>query len=239
MAPTADPSTEAVDLSQVDDVDLPVAMFRLRATVEVGSSARVTFARPIDDRIRLVIAGSGFELTSRRGAAARLTRWRTLADSVRPGMRLLMIGLNPSLHSADSGIGYFRGGNRFWPAMLAAELVTHDRDPLHALGLHDIGMTDFVKRATPRVVEVDDDEFRVGVERVVRLAEWLEPRAICAVGLAGWRAGVDRKATAGWQDRELGGRPVYVMPSTSGLNAHAQLPVLVEHLQRAAADSAG
>ena len=78
---------------------------------------------------QLVIAGSGFELTSKRGSTSTLTRWRTLADSVRPGMRMLMIGLNPSLHSADSGIGYFRAGNRFWPAMLAAGLVTRDRDP--------------------------------------------------------------------------------------------------------------
>ncbi len=39
------------------------------------------------------------------------------------------------------------------------------------------------------------------------------------VGLAGWRAAVDRKAVAGVQPEPFGGRPVYVMPSTSGLNA--------------------
>jgi hypothetical protein len=39
----------------------------------------------------------------------------------------------------------------------------------------------------------------------------------------------------GWQPRPLGGRPVYVMPSTSGLNASTQLPGFVDHLRTAAA----
>ena len=58
---------------------------------------------------------------------------------------------------------------------------------------------------------------------------------MCFVGLAGWRAAVDRKAVAGVQERLVGGRPVYVMPSTSGLNAATPLAVLVDHLRAAAA----
>ena len=57
------------------------------------------------------------------------------------------------------------------------------------------------------------------------------------VGLAGWRAAVDRKATAGWQARALGGRPVYVLPSTSGLNAGTSLATLVDHLRAASSDT--
>ena len=63
-------------------------------------------------------------------------------------MRLLVVGLNPSLYSADVGVGYRRPGNRFWPAALGAGLVTRDRDPSHALRVHGVGMTDLVKRAT-------------------------------------------------------------------------------------------
>jgi hypothetical protein len=54
------------------------------------------------------------------------------------------------------------------------------------------------------------------------------------VGLAGWRAAVDRKATAGVQPEPFGGRPLYVMPSTSGLNAHSRLDDLTTHLRSAA-----
>ncbi len=51
--------------------------------------------------------------------------------------------------SADAGVGFARPGNRYWPAALAAGLVTVDRDARHALVHHGIGMTDLVKRATP------------------------------------------------------------------------------------------
>ena len=44
-----------------------------------------------------------------------------------------------------------------------------------------------------------------------------------------------RKAVTGWQPSSLGGRPVYVLPSTSGLNAATPLSALVEHLRAVAA----
>ena len=77
------------------------------------------------------------------------TRARTLPDTVGPGMRLLIVGLNPSVYSADAGVGFARPGNRFWPAALAAGLVTRTHDPFHALRVDGVGMTDLVKRATP------------------------------------------------------------------------------------------
>ena len=43
--------------------------------------------------------------------------------------------------------GFHRAGNRAWPALAAAGLATVDRDPVHLLGHHRIGMTDLVKTA--------------------------------------------------------------------------------------------
>jgi TDG/mug DNA glycosylase family protein len=54
------------------------------------------------------------------------------------------------------------------------------------------------------------------------------------VGLGGWRVVADRRAVAGVQERTLGGTPVYVMPHTSGLNAHSRLDDLTAHLRSAA-----
>ena len=85
-------------------------------------------------------------------------------------------------------------------------------------------MTDLVKRATPRADELTTAEYRAGLERVGRLCAWLRPGAVCFVGLAGWRAAADRKAVAGVQPETLGDTPVYVMPSTSGLNARTTPP---------------
>ena len=158
----------------------------------------------------------------------------TLPDTVGAGMRLLICGLNPSEYSAEVGVGFGRPGNRFWPAALAAGLATVDRDPFHALDQHGLGMTDLVKRATRRASELSTDEYAAGLNRVERLVAWLKPAAVCFVGLAGWRAVVDRRARAGRQTDDLGGRPVYLMPSTSGLNAHSRLDDLTEHLANAA-----
>ena len=157
---------------------------------------------------------------------------RSLPDTVGPAMALLACGLNPSEHAADAGVGFVTPSNRFWPAAIEAGLVEHDRDPDHALA-HGLGMTDLVKRATPRADVLTTDEYRTGLARVARLCRWLRPGAVCFVGLAGWRAAVDRRATAGVQDQHLGGVPVYVSPSTSGLNARTSRDELVAHLAAA------
>jgi TDG/mug DNA glycosylase family protein len=242
----------------------PLAFADLHRSLAVGAPAELTlFGGDADDHtyandpipgrhfsfwpapmLRRVLVGAGFTVDSLveepwPGSAphllVRLRRERTLADTVGPGMRLLVCGLNPSVYSADVGHGFARPGNRYWPAALAAGIVTKDHDPRHALVQDGIGMTDLVKRATPRADELTTDEYRAGVERVGALVEWLQPGAVVMVGLAGWRAAVDRKAVAGLQPAPFGGRPAYVMPSTSGLNAHSRLDDLAEHLRAAAA----
>ncbi len=192
------------------------------------------------DRLADVVTGAGFVVdrlaagSPRDELVVRATRARTLADTLAPGLRLVVVGLNPSLFSADAGIGFARPGNRFWPAALAAGIASRDRDPDHALRHHDLGMTDLVKRATPRADELTAAEYRTGLGRLARTAQWLRPAALCFVGLAGWRAAVDRKAVAGIQSATLGGVRVYVMPSTSGVNANTSRAQLTDHLAAAA-----
>lgn len=193
------------------------------------------------DHLRDVVAGAGFEVlafsvSAETGHIKVLARRdHTLPDFVGANMGVLLCGLNPSPASADAGVGFFRAGNRFWPAALKSGLVSRDRDPSHALLHHGVGMTDLAKRTTRRADELRPDEYQSGIERVARIATWLQPRSICMVGLAGWRAAFDRNAKRGWQTQALGGRPVYVMPSTSGLNAHDTVASLTEHLRRVAA----
>lgn len=197
------------------------------------------FSRWPESWLRDVLVGAGFAIDSieqrKKVLLVAARRLHTLPDTVAPGMRLLVCGLNPSLYAAEVGVGFARGGNRFWAAAIAAGLVSRDRDPRHALVNHGVGMTDLVKRATRQAAELTAAEYAEGLERLERLAERLQPRVVCFVGLAGWRAAVDRRATPGPQSRPVGGRPAYVMPSTSGLNARTSLAELTAHL-RAAAD---
>ena len=193
--------------------------------------------------LRDVLVGAGLATesveTRKKVLLVAARRLHTLADTVGAGMRLLVCGLNPSVYAADVGVGFARGSNRFWPAALAAGLVSRDRDPRHALIAHGIGMTDLVKRPTRQAAELTTDEYSEGLKRLERLAERLEPGVVCFVGLAGWRAAVDRRAAPGPQTRRIGGRPAYVMPSTSGLNARTSLAELTDHLRAAASPYPG
>jgi double-stranded uracil-DNA glycosylase len=241
----------------VAHADLPLALAELHRALALGAPVSLSlitgpddevvsdddlpgrrFWRWSDDALVDVVVGAGFDRVSLSGGQPRFVdavRDRTLPDFAGPDMRVLVVGLNPSLHAADAGVGYVTPSNRYWKAAIEAGLVTVDRDPWHALRAHRVGMTDLVKRATRRADELTVDEYRSGLARVERLCARLQPGVVCVVGLAGWRAAVDSKAVVGLQVRELGGRPVYVMPSTSGLNASSQLPDLVAHLRAAAA----
>jgi TDG/mug DNA glycosylase family protein len=248
VAQTATPLALA-DLHRATAVGAPVELLLFEGDVDLGPNETDDFpgrefSKWPEARLADVVVGAGFALerietgggTKRRsGFRVVATRARTLPDTVGPGMRLLVCGLNPSVYSADVGAGFARPGNRYWPAALAAGLVTRARDPWDALRSHGVGMTDVVKRATARADELSPDEYRDGMARVSRLVEWLQPKAVCFVGLAGWRTAVDRRAVAGVQPEALGGVPVYVMPSTSGLNAHSSLDDLTDHLRAALA----
>lgn len=238
----------SIDCGPAPDPTLPLRLAERHAALPVGARLEAV-AGPgwPPDLLDAVVVGAGFATSAvgapRRGGSSddrdrRLTleRQRTLADVVGPGMRLLLCGLNPSLYAADAGVGFARPGNRFWPAALAAGIVSRDRDPQHALDAHGVGMTDLVKRATPRADALATHEYVAGLERLRLLVSWLEPDRTCVIGLSGWRAAADRRATAGWQAEGLGGRPLYLMPNPSGLNASSSLDDLTDHLVRAAGD---
>lgn len=226
-----------VDLTGRAPAELPRELARLHRDLHVDAVIELglpTLRGPWTETDALDGAGFAALGSSRAGGRLRVRRLRSLPDTVGPGLHVLVCGLNPSLHAADAGVGYVTGSNRFWPAAQEAGLVTADRDPWHALDVDGVGMTDLVKRATRRADELDRAEFRDGVGRLDRLCALLEPAAVAVVGLSGWRAGVDRRATPGWQARAIGGRPVYLLPSTSGLNAATSRDDLVEHLRAVA-----
>jgi TDG/mug DNA glycosylase family protein len=191
-----------------------------------------------------VIHGAGFEpIDGPTGFGAggssngpiQLRALRTLPDVVGPGMRAMICGLNPSLVAADAGFAYAGATNRFWAAALSAGLVTVARRPLETLALDGVGITDLVKRASARSHHLSGAEYLEGALRVERLVAWLVPQVVIFVGLEGWRAARDRRATPGWQPQGMAQVSTYVMPSTSGANARTSPLQLVGHLQSALA----
>lgn len=179
------------------------------------------------DSIKVAPLGRGFWLTCDARAG------RTLPDWIAPDLRILVCGLNPSLFAADRGLPFGRPGNRFWPAAVRAGWVAQERSLPAALRA-GIGFTDCAKRATRRADELAPEEYRAGLERVEALIAHYRPRVVCFVGLEGYRTARERRTRAGWLPQGFGSRPAYLMPSTSGKNAHASLADLVAHMERAA-----
>jgi len=230
-----DPTLRSVDLRQVEILDLPLALVILHRELPIGGRIHVRLTADIEpDAQQALVEGGGFGI-EHRGASDSLCvrRADTLPDFVASKMRLLICGLNPSLHAAQSGIPFSRPGNRFWPAAVRAGLVDQARDCIAAL-VRGIGFTDLVKRATRRTDELSSAEYRRGIERVAALARMFEPATFCFVGLDGYRRAVDPKAVTGWLPGGFAGCSAYLMPSTSGLNVHASVETATRHLRIAA-----
>jgi TDG/mug DNA glycosylase family protein len=239
-------------MSEIFQLDVPVdlaamPLARLHRSVDVGARLTIRLiprgAAWEPDVVADVVTGAGFDLESITAARGRVwdvvgRRARTLPDTVGPGMRALVCGLNPSVVAADAGFGYAGATNRFWRAVTEAGLVTRPRDPAGALNVDGVGMTDLVKRATPSASDLAPSEYVDGAARVRRLVERLRPGLVLFVGLAGWRVTVDRRAVPGVQPEPFGGVPSYVMPSTSGRNAATSFAELVEHVRAAVSASA-
>jgi TDG/mug DNA glycosylase family protein len=146
---------------------------------------------------------------------------------IAPGLDVLFCGINPSLLSAQRGHHFARPGNRFWPALHGAGFTprTFTPDEDGELPAHGLGITNVVDRPTRAAAELSAAELRAGAGALASLVARFEPRVVAVVGLAAWRVGFGvREAGVGLQPQAVGGRPAWVLPNTSGLNAHYQLP---------------
>ena len=147
----------------------------------------------------------------------------TLRPVVGPRLKLLFVGINPSLRSAQVGHHFARPGNRFYPALHAAGItprrLTPDEDG--ELPKYGIGSANLVDRPTRAADELTREELRAGAAELERLVAELRPGLVVVLGLSAYRTAFDRpKATWGAQDDTIGGQPVWVLPNPSGLNAH-------------------
>ncbi len=166
----------------------------------------------------------------------------TVPDLVRPGMRLLLCGINPSLASAAIGHHFGRPANRLWATLHQAGFTPrrlHPRES-HELLEHGIGVTNLVARATATAAEISADELRAGVAPLLALVERWRPEWVAFLGLSAYRTAFGHpKAQVGPQAELLAGARVWLLPNPSGLNAHYQLPDLVRacgELREAMAD---
>lgn len=158
-----------------------------------------------------------------------------LPDVVAPGLDVLFCGINPGLMSAALGLHFARPGNRFWPVLHRSgftpqQLAPQDQAELLRLGL---GITNVVPRATARADELTRAEYVAGGRLLREKLERLSAAWLAVVGVTAYRLAFDRpQARVGPQEERLGSTRVWVLPSTSGLNAHWQAGDLAEEFGR-------
>ncbi len=167
-------------------------------------------------------------------------------DLIARRTRVLFVGINPGLWTEAVNAHFARPGNRFWPALHRAEITPWLVDASAGMRADDLAMldriglsiTNLVGRASARADQLTVAELRAGapdlVERIARIA----PAAVAVLGLTTYRQAFgERRAVAGRQERSLAGRPTWVLPNPSGLNAHERVDSLAA-AYRAAWDGA-
>jgi len=170
---------------------------------------------------------------------------RRIPDVIAPGLDVLFCGINPSLYSAAAGHHFARPGNRFWRALHGAGFTPHVLAPAQDRSLlaHGCGLTNLVARATASADELGDDELVAGRRTLARKVARHAPRAVAVLGIGAFRAAFAQPdAEPGRQPQRLGPSALWLLPNPSGLNAHYQLPALVqafEALRRGAVGRSG
>jgi TDG/mug DNA glycosylase family protein len=140
-----------------------------------------------------------------------------------PGLRAVLVGINPSLGSARVGHHFAGPGNPFWRLLHAAaftpELLRPEDDGrLVELGL---GLTNVCPRPTRSAAELTRHELEVGVRELARKIEALRPAVVALVGVTLARVVLPGRTEAGPGARRasFAGARVFVLPNPSGRNA--------------------
>src|SRR5205809_7111125 len=133
--------------------------------------------------------------------------------------RILFVGINPSLRSAEVGHHFAGPGNPFWRLLYAARLVpepfTYEDDVrLPGCGL---ALTNIVPRPTREAAELTPDEYVRGRQALARLIARVRPRVVAFVGSTVYRAFFGPRAGggAGPKPERIGGARVFVVPNPS------------------------
>ena len=148
-----------------------------------------------------------------------------LVDHLRPGLDLVIVGINPGTRSAAAGHHYAGPGNHFWPLLYESGLVT---EPLTAFDdarvlEWGIGITNMVARPSPSITDLTLDELREGARILRRKLLRVRPGVVAFNGKRIYEVFAGRNgATFGVQPETLGGVPIFVMPSTSARTAAYQ-----------------
>lgn len=170
-----------------------------------------------------------------------------LKDRIRPGVRVLFVGINPGVRSAVTGHHFAGFSNRFWKLLWESGLVpepltSNDDERLPEFGY---GVTNLVARPSPGIDDLRPVEYVEGWRVLEKKIRRYRPALVALVGVTLYRAirplveGGGTRASAvspGLQSETIHGARVFVLPNPSGRNAnfsYAEMLAAFHALKRA------
>jgi TDG/mug DNA glycosylase family protein len=184
-----------------------------------------------------------------KGAAPHYEKLR-LRDRIEPGVRVLFVGINPGVRSAETGHHFAGYSNRFWKLLYDSRLVPipmtyQDDDQLPEFGY---GITNIVPRPSPGMDVLRPQEYHDGAVTLLEKIAAFKPAIVALVGVTVYRAllsslgdkqAARRSVALGFQKPPFPfPARVFVLPNPSGRNAnysYAEMLAAFRALRRAAA----
>jgi TDG/mug DNA glycosylase family protein len=156
-----------------------------------------------------------------------------LSDRIKPGVRVLFVGINPGVRSAVTGHHFAGYSNRFWKLLfesgLIPEPITYRDD--RRLPAWGFGITNLIARPTPGIDTLSRQEYLDGWNALSAKVRRYRPEFLALVGVTLYRAVLP--LLHGEAHRSRGGSPalgqqpylvhnarVFVLPNPSGRNAN-------------------
>ncbi len=175
---------------------------------------------------------------------------QTLPDFLDDGLRLVSIGLNPSLPSVRAGFYFANPRNRFWRALHGSRLLSGEYHPAPGveralLEREGIGFTDVVKRPTRGAHELRAADYRTWVPALEAKLRERAPRCAWFHGKLAYRHFLRHSSLAagdvewGLQTSRIGTSLIFVTPNPSPANAAYSLEALIDWYDRLAETLAG
>jgi TDG/mug DNA glycosylase family protein len=162
-----------------------------------------------------------------------------LTDTIQPGVRVILVGINPGVMSARTGHHFAGPTNRFWGLLYAAGIVPHPITHEDDVRLPEwgIGMTNLVARPSPGIDDLSPAEYLEGWRILEKKIEHFRPEIVAFVGVTMYRAlwrvlggvahgapkpagGAGLVIKPGFQRATVHGARLFVLPNPSGRNAH-------------------
>ena len=150
-----------------------------------------------------------------------------LRDRIRPGVRVLFVGINPGVRSAQTGHHFAGFSNRFWKLLSESGLVPEPltyRDDAR-LTEFGFGITNLIARPSPGIDDLSPVEYAEGWKILEKKIRRYKPEVVALVGITLFRAIEPMLAVEGGLPRRShvvakAGTRVFVLPNPSGRNAN-------------------